>query len=267
MALVATALATGCNRPVAYGRENTIRLAVSPGSGPRIWAMAPTTNVSGQPGVDPLLQSDLCYQQLQAIEGLTVVPVDRVAAVYASLGIERVQSPEQAALVCDLLNADALLVPTVTAFEPYTPPKMGASLTLFIKPGAYARPNDTDPRALVRQAAPEPGAGIPPTGQPGGSGVAQGVVQSVGMFDAANGTVRESLRRYAYGRQDPVGPYGEKELLVSSDKYSTFVWRRLTEQLLDQLYVRQGTPSGAEGKTGILEGGPAGPQPFPSNRR
>jgi hypothetical protein len=277
--------AWGCDSsPKPYGRENKVVIAPSPGAGAangKVWAISPTINLSGQRGVDPLLQSDLCYQQLQQVQGLTVIPVDKVVSVYVSLGIDKVQSPEQAAVVCDLLGADGLIVPTVTAWEPYNPPKMGASMVLFAKPAGYARPNDVDPRQLIRQAA--------PTGNPGAASNLHpdGTYQAVGMFDAANGSVRESLARYAYGRADPLGPYGDREYLVSSDKYATFVWRRLMEQLLDQLYSRVGAGSGAgaagtggaggggggEGKSkkeessNFPEGGPAGPQPFPSNRR
>ena len=71
------------------------------------------------------------------MHGLTVVPVNRVAEVYASLRIEKVQSAEQAAIVCDLLGCDALVVPTMTAYDPYNPPKMGASLQVFRRPGEY----------------------------------------------------------------------------------------------------------------------------------
>ena len=53
------------------------------------------------------------YQQMQQVRGLTMVPVNRVAEVFAGLKIEKVQSPEQAALVCDLLGCDALVVATV----------------------------------------------------------------------------------------------------------------------------------------------------------
>lgn len=267
--------ALGCeSAPVSYGRESKIVLS-APAGGPRVWAVAPTNNLSGQPGIDPLLQSDLCFQQLQQVEGITVIPVDRVIQVYAALGIERVQTAQQAALVCDLLGADALLVPTVTAWVPYNPPKMGGSLALFAKPSSYVRPTDIDPRELVRRASPTAGGAALPTP------TADGSFQSVGMFDAADGSVRESVLRYAYGRADPLGPFGVKEFFVNSDRYSTFVWRRLTEKLLDQMYSRVGpdgkpVPTGETGqidaaadreKIGIPDGGHAGPQPFPSNRR
>lgn len=259
------ALLAGCDSsPVPYGRENTISLSLDR---PQVWALAPAIDLSGQPGVDPLIQADYCFKQLQEIKGLTIIPVNRTVSVYASLGIDRVQTVEQAAIVCDLLGADGLLVPTVTFWEPYTPPKMGGSLQLFPKPGSFVRRSDVDPRELVRQAAPVAGGNTPnlPRG---------GIFQSVGMYDAADGSVRESLARYMYGRHDPIGPYGEREIVYNSEKYATFVYRRLTESLLDQLFQRVGIAGDSptsqavdQKKAGIIEGGAAGPQAFPSNRR
>ena len=45
-----------------------------------------------------------------------------------ALRIARVESEEQARLVCRMLGCDALLVATVTMYDPYTPPKMGAAI-------------------------------------------------------------------------------------------------------------------------------------------
>lgn len=255
----------GCgSSPIPYGRENTVSLGLDR---PQVWALAPAINMSGQAGVDPLLQADRCFKQLQEIKGLVVIPVNRVVEVYAALGLERVQNIEQAAIVCDLLGADGLLVPTVTYWEPYNPPKMGGALQLFPKPGNFVRRADVDPRDLVRQVAPETGSG-------GTSVPAGGVYQAVGMFDAADGSVRESILKYTHGRADPISPYGTREIFYNSDLYATFVYRRLTEMLLDQIFQRipsladgKGTSEQDRKKAGILEGGPAGPQAFPSNRR
>jgi hypothetical protein len=230
VALAAVALVTlgGC-APVdpPYGTEYIRHL---PRDGRAVWAVAPAINLSGQRGVDPLLQADLVYEQVQQVGGLTVVPVNRVVEVYAGLGIEQVQSPEQAALVCDLLGCDALLVPTVTAFDPYDPPKLGASLQLFRKPGTYARPANVDPRELARAASPPVEQSLPQDGQ---------FVQAIGMFDAANGSVREALFAYARGRNDPVGPMGAKEYLVSMDRYCGVVYQSLTGDLLRSLRQRR----------------------------
>ena len=221
--VLSTALAplSGCaEKDPPYGTEYVRRL---PNNGRSIWAVAPAINLSGQREVDPLLQADLVYEQVQQVRGLTVVPVNRVVEVYAALGIDQVNSAEQAALVCDLLGCDALLVPTVTAYDPYNPPKLGASLHLFRKPGSYARPANVDPRELARAASPPAEQSVPRDGD---------FVQAVGMFDAANGSVREALFAYAKGRNDPTGPMGAKEYLISMDRYCGFVYQSLTGDLL-----------------------------------
>jgi hypothetical protein len=175
------------------------------------------------------------YGQLQQVRGITVIPVNRVVEVYATLKIDKVQTPEQANVVCDLLGCDALLVPTVTAYDAYMPPKFGASLQLIRKPREWERAANVDPRELARRAAPGPdeampaARAIPPNG----------VVQAVGMFDAANGSVREALFVYAAGRNDPVGPMGAKEYLVSMDRYCGFVYHELIVQVLDRASRRK----------------------------
>jgi hypothetical protein len=195
--LGAIALAVaGCDShpPKPYGIE--VGLTV-PGNKTTIWAVGPGVNLSGHREVDPILQADLLYGQLQQVKGMTVVPVDRVVQAYAFLNIERVESPEQAQQVCRLLDADALVVPTVTAYDPYLPPKMGASLSLFVqeKQGAELH-------------------------------------QSVGMFDSGVGSVRRDILAFANGRSDPNGPMAEREYFLSMDRYSGFVYHELIADLL-----------------------------------
>ena len=226
--ILCVAALAGCGpKEPAYGVEYIRRL---PRDGRATWAVAPAINLSGQRGVDPLLQADLVYGQVQQVQGLTVVPVNRVVEVYSGLGIDQVQSAEQAALVCDLLGCDALLVPTITAFDPYDPPKLGASLHLFRKPGTYARPANVDPRELARAAAPPAEQSVPQDAA---------FLQAVGMFDAANGSVREALFAYARGRNDPVGPMGAREYLVNMDRYCGFVYQSLTGELLRTMRQRR----------------------------
>jgi hypothetical protein len=123
----------GCasSHPKPYGLEGQLNL---PGTKRLVWAVAPTVNISGVSQVDPLLNSDLVYREMQQVHGLTMIPVDRVVEVYASLKIDKVESERQAYAVCDLLGCDGLIVPTITAYDPYDPPKLGASLQLFARP-------------------------------------------------------------------------------------------------------------------------------------
>jgi len=211
-------LACGKSKP-PYGSEEQIGL---PGNVRQTWAVAPVINDSGQKPVDPVLQADLVYQQLQAVAGLNVIPVNKVVEVYNTLRIERVASDEQAALICDILGADALLIATVSIYDPYDPPKMAASLNLFRR-GGYRRPVNVDIRELARRATP---ATMPAS--PAGTGF----VQVVGMFDAANGSVRAEALRYAQGRNDPNGPYQARIYLVEMDRYCGFVYHSLIRELL-----------------------------------
>lgn len=227
LAVVIVAILTGCaDREPPYGKEARMELE---GSRRQIWAVAPAVNLSGIRQVDPLLQADILYSQLQQVENLTVVPVNRVVEVYASLKIDQVQSPEQAALVCDFLGCDALVIPTVTIYDPYMPPKFGGSLQLFGKPGWYVRPGNVDPRELARRASPPPGESVPQAD----------FLQAVGMFDAANGTTRDALNFYASGRHDPVGPLGAREYMVSMDRFCGFAYFVLTRDLIQQLRNRR----------------------------
>ncbi|HEY8747416.1 MAG TPA: hypothetical protein VIM11_05555 [Tepidisphaeraceae bacterium] len=220
-AILLAAIAMGCSpKQKPYGREKQVNL---PGGNRQIWAVAPAVNLSGQE-VDPLLQADDLYQQLQQVHGLTVIPVNRVAQVFAGLQIARIQSPEQATLVCEQLGCDALVVPTVTLFDPYDPPKFGASLQIFRK-GQQALIPNVDVHELSRAATPPPGSPLPPA-------QLAGFKQSVGMFDAANGSVRELLADYAAGRNDPAGPLGQREYILNMDRYCGFVYHELIRDLM-----------------------------------
>lgn len=203
-----------------YGVE---RQLVSPLRKRQVWAVAPAVNLSGQEQVDVLLQGDLAYQQLQQVDGITAIPVNRVAQVYASLRIEQVQSPQQAQIVCNVLGCDGLIVPTVTAYDPYDPPKLGAAIQLFRRGAAAGRTEGVSPREMARRASPKRNEPLSPEPD---------FLQAVGMFDAASGSVREALMNYADGRKDPVGPLGAKEYLVSMDRYCGFVYHTLLSELL-----------------------------------
>jgi hypothetical protein len=219
------ALAVGCSCHKPYGEEEQLFL---PGTHRQVWAVAPAINLSGQSQIDPLLQSDLVYQELQKVRGLTVIPVDRVVEVYARMKTDKVQSEQQAYDVCRLLGCDGLVVPTVTAYDPYDPPKFGASLQLFVKPGTFAHLPKLDPRALERSAT-ATAAAPPPMPQ------THNMVQVVDLYDAADGTVLKAVNAYAKGRTDPNMPLGVDEIIVSMDRYCLFGYHELLSELLDNL--------------------------------
>jgi hypothetical protein len=228
----ATALLAGvvsCATPPKYGQETPLALntRVHP-----LWAIAPALNLSGEQ-VDPLLQADLLYQQLQAVGNVTVVPVNRVVAVYEALGIDKVETEKQAMLVCQQLGCDGLIVPTVTAYDPYNPPKFGVALQLLGRGIAVDQPH-IDARLLVRQATPMATETLPSHPQ---------FIQVVGVFDAANGSVHTAVLDYAKGRNDPLGPLGAKEYFVNMDRYCGFAYHALIVDLVHEVESREAGPA------------------------
>ncbi len=231
LSLAALGLVGGCGGDLVkpYGMERPLTLWTARR---QIWAIAPAINLSGENGVDPLLQADLVYEQLQTVRGITVIPVNRVAQVYAALRLEKIENAEQAAVVCDQLGADGLIVPTVTDFDPYSPPKFGGSLQLFGKPRNFSVPSNVDPRDLVRSATPPQQASLAAQQQDATTNGA--FLQSVGMFDASNGSVRQAVLDYAVGRNDPQGPLGPREYFVSMDRYCGFAYHALIAELVER---------------------------------
>ena len=126
---------------------------------------------------------------------------------------------------CDLLGANAIVVPTITIYDPYNPPKFGASLQLIAKPGAFVRQDNVDARELAREARPGTNDSAPDIDN-------ADFIQSVGMFDATNGTTRQMVLDYAAGRHDPSGPMGPQEYFESMDRYCGFVYFTLIDDLL-----------------------------------
>jgi hypothetical protein len=218
-------LCSGCaawhDKP--YGDEDQLSI---PGDHRQVWAIAPAINISGQGQIDPLLQSDLVYQELQKVHGVTVIPVDRVVEVYVSLKIDKIQNERQAYDICQALGCDGLVVPTVTAYDPYDPPKFGASLQLFTKPGTFAKMPLLDPRALERAATTVSLPKMPET---------HNMAQVVEIYDAADGTVRDQVSAYSQGRTDPNGPLGAEEITLSMDRFCAFGYHELLNELLDNL--------------------------------
>lgn len=218
---------SGCSifrpRKVEYGRELGIYM---PRGGPRTIAVAPAINLSGTPGVDPLVVADQVYAQVGQVRGVTVVPVNRVAEVLVALGLRQIETAQQAEAVCDQLGVEALIVPTVTLWVPYDPPKMGASLSMFSSASLQASGSRMDIRELVRSATPGPMESLPGRAD---------FLQAAGVFDASAGSVRDRIASYATGRTDPLGPLGVREITLSTEAYSAFVWHELLGELLLQV--------------------------------
>ena len=210
-----------------YGFENPTRL---PFPRRQTWAVAPMVNISGQRAADSILQADIVFQQLQQVDGVVAIPVNRTIEVMLGLRLDRIATEQQAQLICELLGCDGLVIPTISIYDPYAPPKLGAALQLFTRsPVSLTKQANFNPRDYARQASAK-GSAPPVNGS---------MLQVVGMFDAQNGSVRLALAQYTKGRNDPSGPMGEREYLMVMDRYCGFAWHLLIVDLINLPKLRQ----------------------------
>jgi hypothetical protein len=216
-ALVAGLAAAGCGP-----RLEPPTALDSPYEGTQLWAVAPFANESGVSTVDPYRVADLFTQQLQQVRGIDTVPVNRVLLAMRHADISWVASPADATQLIQMLDVDAIVVGTVTTWEPYPPPALGMAVQLFAGAGEPA--DEIDPRELVRA----------PSGDvaPGQLGTPRAVAQAAGVFDARNHQTLTWLEAYASGRTEPDGPFGTEIYLMDMELYTQFVSHRLIHDLI-----------------------------------
>jgi hypothetical protein len=221
---LAVLLADGCTQKLKSPTTLT-----NPGPEDQLWAVAPFANESGVSTVNAHRVADLFTQQVEQVEGIHTVPVNRVVAAMRHGGIARVATPGDAAQLIQLLDVDALVVGTVTAWEPYPPPTLGMAVLLFA--GNPNRMTWIDPHELARS----------PSGSeaPGMVGPQTTVrAQAAGVYDARNHQTLSLIEEYASGRTEPEEPFGTNVYLMDMELYTQFVSFRLIHDLLG--YGREG---------------------------
>ena len=202
----------------------------SPYPAPKVWAVVPFRNESGTSLVDSVTLADHLTQQFQQIDGITMLSVNRVLAVMAASNLDEVRTIEEAMTLMESLKADGLLIGTVTAWDPYEPPKIGAQLQLYSKRNPYTFTRGIQSRALTYSATDRLLPGAARYNQP---------VASVGNhFDAANGDIESALKNYAHGRTPADAPAGYRRYLINMNLYSEFVTHELASRLLDAEWRR-----------------------------
>jgi hypothetical protein len=215
---LAVLLAAGCQQKLQ--QPTTL---INPDPGDQLWAVAPFANESGVSTVNAHRVADLFTQQLEQVDGINTVPVNRVVAAMRHGGIARVAAPEDAVQLIQLLDVDALVVGTVTAWEPYPPPTLGMAVLLFS--GNPNRVEWIDPQELVRSSSGNDAPGM--VGSP-----TRILAQAAGVFDARNHETLGWIEVYASGRTEPGEPFGTDVYLMDMELYTQFVSFRLIHDLL-----------------------------------
>jgi len=209
----------------------------SPYPAAKLWAVAPINNESGTTLVDTVVLADKVTQSLHEVRGINIVPVNRVLAAMQKLELGGVNSVADARRLMLALGTDGLIVGTLTAWDPYEPPKIGMTIQLIARQ-VEAVGGQVDPRQMTAAATGNTPGHVATYRQP--------VAQASGYYDAANHETLADVHTYAVGRTPLESPSGWRRYLLSMDLYSEFVSYQLTRQLLEHEWHRlRATPAGS----------------------
>lgn len=134
VALIALASLVALSACASQARQRA-RIGQAPYSDQLIWAVAPPRNESGVSIVDELMVSDEFVNAVQNVPGISAVSVNRTLAAMRLLGYPSIEDQEQAIAVARAVGADGIIVPVVTAYDPYEPVKIGVSTALYAVTG------------------------------------------------------------------------------------------------------------------------------------
>lgn len=195
-------------------------------------AIAPALNLSGSRDFDVLVVSDTLYEELQVVPGINVIPLNKTIAAMQKLGIRNIDDPKAAQKIAAALGADGLLIPAVTAYDPYNPPKMGLILQLYTPAGSSlnspSHPISEVPVLLANPDKPTfASTELPSTSDK------QPVAQVSGVFNATNQSVLRELRLFAAGRTQYDSALMDQKFLMDSDSYMRFVCHAMIRRLME----------------------------------
>ena len=189
---------------------------VSPGPAfarPVTLAVAPVLNFSGEFDFDPLKAADLLASELSYVEGIVVLPVNRVFAYLATQGKTQIESPAHALSVAEAVGADAILVPGITEYDAYTP-VVGVLLQMYGPSTASSSTFDAISASRYAQGFDISSMSDPlaPTSQ----------VQKV--YNAAHQKVRDQVEKFAKPRSAEENSLGWRQYLKVQTLFLRFCW-------------------------------------------
>ena len=194
---------TGEKKPTQQPIEYTL---LSPYKQLKTLAVTPAVNQSGTRDFNSYSVSDALFEELQQVGGLNVLPLNKTLAAMQRLGITTIDSVAMAQKVAETLNADGLIIPAITAYDPYNPPKVGMVLQLYT-------PRHQEGGAVISEKQP--------------------VSQVAGVFNASNQSVLRELRDFAQGRTQQDSALQDEKWLMDADAYTRFVCHAMVRRLMD----------------------------------
>lgn len=202
-------------------------------NGDVLWGIVPLRNESGTSVVDVYSATDAVFAAASQIEGIRTVPLNRTLEAMRSLEMTSVENPGQLESLAKTMGVDGLIVGSITAYDPYEPPKFGLSLALYGRPGKL-KPGQMDAVDIQKLSyQPTDYEFFPNTGF---SSAPASVVSE--YLDARNHAVQMRLRDYATGRHDMKSARGWRTYLASMHLYTEFAAWQTVGQLVHHEWIR-----------------------------
>ena len=195
----------------------------------RSLAIAPFQNQSGSGYLEVMAVTDEFYSELQLIDGLQVVAINRVLTAMNNLGINQISSPEDALALPDELEVNGVIVGAVTQYDPYPPPKMGMAVQLYIREQVKASRERIDSMHINPGEMARSGRMVKLSNSPG----VKPRAAVVRIIDADQEKVIERIKLYAADRTGNTSPTGWKTYLTSR-KYLRFAAHEIIGEMLAQ---------------------------------
>lgn len=201
-----------------------------------VWAIAPMRNESGTSAVDPLRVSDALVAEMQQVRGVQVLSLNRTLATMRTLGMAGVESQADALQLAQELGVDAIVVGTITAYDPYDPLQLGLALALIAPPGSPIIGDPSSSGAVDPYALEAVGSDF---GLSLGGGAGAGPLSVIAVhYDSANHDVRLAANRYSEGRTESVSAMGWEAYVTSMRMFTKFACYDATSRLLRQERIR-----------------------------
>ena len=209
-----------------------------PGQHEALWAVVPPSNESGLSTVDAAAIGDGVVDAVQRIRGIRALPINRTINAMRELDLVSIETAAEARQLAGALGADAIIVGSVTAYDPYDPPSMGLTLALYLRSQRIQEPESRvfDPRVFQMRATDADAQLAADTTRPSSVGG--------GLYDARSHDVIARVQSYARGRVEPESPHGWRIYLASMGLYSEFVAHSAVEDLIESEWLRLAGASG-----------------------
>ncbi len=234
IAAFALTIITGCTTDKNVRTPPQVLVAPYDSSqGEALWAVVPLANESGTSIANTDLVADALVAKITETRNVSCLPLNRTIAAMRARGLTAIRSPGDARMLANALGVDALVLGSITAYDPYNPPKLGLALALYARENRPA--NGVDPMKLqMAYTDLEPGTQTQFLDRP--------IATLSQHLDGANHEVQLAMERYAMGRHEAASALGWRGMLASMDLYVEFAAHEAVSRLLEQERLRLAQP-------------------------